>query len=94
MGHPSGSVVHRRRLCLDRTNVVISDPNDATRSILVDGQRTKGFELGVTGSPTPAWTVIGGYAIQHGRVRQNLSATAKAGAMVAQVPEHAFSVWN
>jgi catecholate siderophore receptor len=60
----------------------------------VDGQRTKGFELGVTGSPTPAWTVIGGYAIQHGRVRQNLWATAKAGAMVAQVPEHAFSVWN
>jgi catecholate siderophore receptor len=62
---------------LDRTNVVIADPNDATRSILVDGQRRKGFELGVTGSPTPAWTVIGGYAIQHGGVRQNLGPPLK-----------------
>ena len=42
---------------LDRGNVMVPDPNDPARSILVDAQRTKGLELGVNGNITArgAW---------------------------------------
>jgi catecholate siderophore receptor len=79
---------------LNRTNVVVPDPNDVTRSILVDGQRTNGFEVGVTGRMTRAWSAIGGYAYQDGKITSNISATAKAGAKLAQVPAHTFSLWS
>jgi catecholate siderophore receptor len=79
---------------LNRTNVVVPDPNDVTRSILVDGQRTNGFEIGATGHVTPAWTLVGGYAYQDGAITQTLSAAARAGARLAQVPRHSFSLWN
>jgi catecholate siderophore receptor len=79
---------------LDRTNVAIPDPADPTRSLLVAGQKTQGFELGVTGNITPRWTTVGGYAYQDGRITQTISATARAGAALAQVPAHNFSLWN
>jgi len=79
---------------LDRTNVAVPDPVDAARSLLVAGQRTEGFELGVTGNVTPKWTTVGGYAYQDGRITQTLSSTARAGATLAQVPAHTFSLWN
>ena len=79
---------------LNRTNVVVPDPNDPTRSILVDGQRTSGFELGATGHLTAAWSVVGGYAYQDARVTSTLSSSAKEGARLAQVPRHSLSLWN
>jgi catecholate siderophore receptor len=79
---------------LNRTNVVVPDPSDVTRSTLVDGQRTNGFELGATGHLTDAWSVVGGYEFQDGRITETLSANARAGARLAQVPRHSFSLWN
>ncbi len=79
---------------LDRTNVAVPDPVDPTRSLLVAGQKTQGFELGVTGNITPRWTTVGGYAYQDGRITQTISATARTGAALAQVPAHNFSLWN
>lgn len=74
---------------LDRTNVVIPDPNDPTLSILVDGQRTEGIELGLSGRFTDAWHVQGGYAFQDGELT-----AALGGTRLAQLPEHVFSLWN
>jgi catecholate siderophore receptor len=79
---------------LERTNVAIPDPADASRSVLVDGQRTRGVELGVVGSIMQAWSVLGGYAYQDGRITQTLSASAPRGAVLAQLPTHTFSLWN
>lgn len=79
---------------LDRSNVVVPDPADPTRSILVKGQRMKGVELGLAGQITDNWRVIGGYAWQDGEVLQNQSATVRAGATLAQVPSNTFSLWN
>src|SRR5688572_28853131 len=53
---------------LQRTNVVANDPADPTRSILIDGQRIKGIELGLAGNITEAWSVMGGYAWQEGEI--------------------------
>ena len=79
---------------LDRTNVVVADPADANRSILVDGQRSKGVELGVSGSITPQWTVMGGYAYQDAKLTAAQSKTIPAGTTLAQVPTHSMSLWN
>jgi catecholate siderophore receptor len=79
---------------LDRNNVVIPDPTDATRSILVDGQRTDGVEVGLSGRITRSWSAVGGYAYQDGRITTTLSASAREGARLAQVPRHSFSLWN
>ncbi len=79
---------------LERTNVAVADPSDPTRSILVDGQRTRGLELSLAGSLSPAWRVIGGYAYQDGEITRTQSATVLAGARLAHVPRHTFSMWN
>jgi catecholate siderophore receptor len=74
---------------LDRTNVVIPDPEDPTVSILVDGQRTEGFEFGVSGRISEAWSIQGGYAWQDGELTEALG-----GARLAQLPKHVVSLWN
>ncbi|PWR21664.1 TonB-dependent siderophore receptor [Zavarzinia compransoris] len=79
---------------LDRTNVAITDPADPTKLILVDGQRTKGFELGVSGYVLPDWSIMGGYAYQDGELTSNQSASARDGAVLGQLPKHSISLWN
>lgn len=79
---------------LDRLNALATDPNNSAVSFLVDGQRTRGIELGLSGNITDAWKVMGGYAYQNGEFTKSLSASVKAGNTLAQVPEHTFSLWN
>ncbi|WP_217995142.1 TonB-dependent receptor [Methylogaea oryzae] len=79
---------------LDRLNALATDPNNSAVSFLVDGQRTRGIELGLSGNITDDWRVIGGYAYQNGEITKSMSSSALAGAKLAQVPEHSFSLWN
>ena len=79
---------------LRRSNVAVADPLDPSVIHLIDAQRTRGVEAGLSGSITPAWTVMGGYAYQDGRITSSISPTAQAGAHLAQVPRHSFSLWN
>jgi catecholate siderophore receptor len=77
----------------DRTNTRSTDPNDPTRIVQTGSQRTNGFEVGVNGSVTRSWSVAGGYAYQNAFI-SSATTTARAGAQVAQVPHHTFSLWN
>ena len=79
---------------LNRGNVAVPDPVDPTVSHLVDGQRSQGVELGLSGTVTRDWTVVAGYAYQEGEITSSLSASAPAGARLAQLPAHSFSLWN
>lgn len=79
---------------LDRSNVAIADPLDVTKTILVDGQRSKGVELGISGKITGDWSIMGGYAYQDAKITKTQTATIKAGARLAQVPAHSVSLWN
>lgn len=79
---------------LDRSNVAITDPADPTKSLLVDGQRAEGVEIGLTGRITKSWSIAGGYAYQDGHIKTTQSATVVAGARLAQLPRHTFSLWN
>jgi catecholate siderophore receptor len=78
---------------LDRSNVIAPVPNDPTRSMLVDGQRVRGAELGVMGRLTPKWNVMGGYAYTDAAITQGIT-NSFAGATVAHVPKHTVSMWN
>lgn len=78
---------------LDRTNTRATDPNDPTKIVQTGSQRTSGFEACFNGSITRAWNVLGGYAYQNARIT-SATIAAPAGARVAQVPRHTFSVWN
>jgi catecholate siderophore receptor len=78
---------------LDRTNTRSVDPNDPTRIVQTGSQRTNGYELGIDGHVTAAWSLSGGYAYQDAFVT-NATVAARAGAAVAQVPHHTFSLWN
>jgi catecholate siderophore receptor len=77
----------------DRTNTRATDPNDPTRIVQTGSQRTNGYELGLNGAVTNRWSVVGGYAYQDAFITHDTTA-AKAGALVAQVPHHTFSLWN
>lgn len=83
---------------LTRNNVAVPAANNPTTSILIDGQRTKGVELAVAGNITKAWSVMGGYAYQDGKVISNSSNAARDGAQVdarlANLPKNTFSLWN
>jgi catecholate siderophore receptor len=78
---------------LDRTNTRANDPNDPTRIVQTGSQRTDGYEFGINGTITGAWKIAGGYAHQDAFVTSATTA-ARAGAQVAQVPRHTFSLWN
>jgi len=89
----SGLSVTTAAYRLDRTNTRATDPNDPTRIVQTGSQRTNGFELGVNGRVTAAWTIAGGYALQDAFVTSATTA-APAGAKAGQVPRHTFSLWN
>jgi catecholate siderophore receptor len=79
---------------LDHGNVVVRDPVDPTVSHLVDAERSTGLETALNGMLTERWTIHGGYAYQQAEITRSLSAAVVAGARLAQVPEHKFSLWN
>ena len=79
---------------LDRTNTRSTDPNDPTRIIQTGSQRTNGFEAGSPAASGRRWTHRGRLCVS-GCVRDGrATASARAGALVAQVPHHMFSLWN
>lgn len=79
---------------LDRGNVIVPDPANPAHSALVNAQRTRGLEIGLNGNISSKWSMAGGYAYQDGEITQSISATALAGAALAQLPTHSLSLWN
>lgn len=79
---------------LDRSNVVVPDPGNPALSILVDGQRTRGFEVSAQGRVTERWSVIASYAHIEAEITQNQSATVLAGNRLPNAPENTLALWN
>ena len=78
---------------LDRTNTTAPDPANAGLVVQTGAQRTTGWELGATGSPSAAWQLVAGVGAQRATIVSTTSA-AKAGATVALVPSTSWSLWN
>lgn len=82
---------------LERENIAATDPANNVQTILIDGQETKGVELGATGKLTDKWSVFGGYAFQDAELTKNQtvgSSVFSKGAELGQTPRHTFSLWN
>jgi catecholate siderophore receptor len=82
---------------LERENISATDPASIGQSILIDGQATKGAELGVTGKVTDKWSVFGGYAYQDAELTKNQTigtSVFNRGTELGQTPKHIFSLWN
>jgi len=82
---------------LERENVLIADPSNPAQQILVDGQETKGIELGVSGDVTDKWSMFGGVAFQNGEITKQQGSGNNAilkGAELAQTPTRTLSLWN
>jgi len=83
---------------LERKNVAIKDPAPGSSlNIVVDGQVTKGAELGIAGKITDRWSVFGGYSYQDGELTKSMkigTSTYLAGTTLGQTPSHTFSLWN
>ena len=76
---------------LERSNVVVPHPTLAGQGVLIDGQNTKGIEVGLTGNITDQWSVVGAYSYQLGKSR---AAANGPYTYLPNLPEHTFSVWN
>ncbi|MEM8639242.1 MAG: TonB-dependent siderophore receptor [Cyanobacteria bacterium P01_G01_bin.54] len=77
---------------IDKTNVAVSDPDNANFFIASGGQRSRGVELDIIGEIMPGWTVSANYA--------NIDATVTAsddgttGNRLFNVPEHNLNFWT
>ena len=81
---------------LDRTNVLaLSDPNNAASQQVPSGrQRTRGVELSAQGSITTQLSVVGAYTYTKAEFLDTLPGAVAKGNLVANVPEHAASLWT
>lgn len=79
---------------LDRANVAVPDPADSTRSLLVNGQRSRGVEASLVGTLTEAWHANVAWARQEAVITHTLSAGARAGARLSQVPSTTLAIWS
>jgi catecholate siderophore receptor len=78
---------------LDRTNTVSPDPSGSGLLVQSGEQRTRGFELGLSGNFTSNWQVLAAYTYQDAKIVSETTA-APAGREVAGVPMHTISLWN
>jgi catecholate siderophore receptor len=81
---------------LQRENMAVPDPN-IQETIIIDGQETKGLELGVSGKVTSKWSMFGGYALQDAKITDDYDRgdnRVSAGAKSLQTPRQTFSLWN
>ncbi|MDT7848072.1 TonB-dependent siderophore receptor [Methylophilus sp. VKM B-3414] len=82
---------------LERENVLAADPTNTGNSILLDGQETKGLEVGLSGKVTDQWQVMGAFTLQEGEITKQQGAgnsAILAGSNLAMTPTRTFSLWN
>lgn len=90
---------------LERENLQVADPNAPGQQTVIDGQETKGIELGLTGNITDKWSVFGGVTFQDGKITKDIITFNNAGVRtpgndtlsgseLAQTPDRTLSLWN
>ncbi|MEX2110529.1 MAG: TonB-dependent siderophore receptor [Gemmatimonadaceae bacterium] len=78
---------------LDRTNTTAPSPDNPALTVQTGSQRSKGYEVGASGSVISGWEIAAGFARQHARITST-TAAAQAGATVPVVPGSTLSLWN
>ena len=77
---------------LQRRNVAITDPADATRQVLVEGQQVDGVEFGGAAA-AGQWSVQASLSVQRAALLADQSPALRRGARLAGVPGISASLW-
>ncbi|NCV53685.1 MAG: TonB-dependent receptor [Betaproteobacteria bacterium] len=75
----------------------IADPDDVTKKIIVDGQRSRGIELTLNGNLTDRYSVLAGYNYVNAEITKDQGVGSSAiskGTDLGNVASHSFSIWN
>jgi len=78
---------------LDRTNTRAPSPDNPSITVQTGRQQSRGYELGITGQPTTAWNISGGFTRQEAFITST-TAAAPSGTTVPLVPAATLSLWN
>ena len=78
----------------EKTNARVRDPLETDRIYVLEGeQRVDGFEIGVAGQVTEAWTLFAGYTWLDSEVLASLDPTVVGNAL-GNTPRNSASLWN
>jgi len=77
---------------LDRASFLTQEIDNQDLSVAVEGSKTKGFELQLSGKLTEDWSINTGYTYLDGEVR--FEDSALDGNRTRQTPKNTFSLWN
>jgi len=78
---------------LDRESFTSIDPADAGQVIVIEGSRTKGFEVQLSGNLTKKWTIDAGYSYLDGEVNR-VDGSGNNGNRTRQTPQNMASLWS
>jgi len=78
---------------LDRESFTSVDPEDQGQLTVIEGSRTRGVEVQLTGDINEYWSTSMGYAYLDGEVRFD-DGSSTDGNRTRQTPENMFSIWN
>lgn len=78
---------------VDKNNATAVDPATGLTVLTGEEQRIRGFELGIMGQVTTAWTVAAGYTYLDSEIRASATPT-NIGNKIGGVPDNAFSIWT
>lgn len=79
---------------IEKSNAFYTDAVTGDPVATGETQRVRGFELGVSGRPTDAWTVGLSYSYLTSEILTSSAAVSTAGNEVAYVPHNAVSLWT
>ncbi len=82
---------------LERERMQITDPDDVTKKIIVDGQRSRGLEFTLNGNLTDRYSVLAGYNYVNAEITKDQGVGSSAiseGTRLGNVASHNFSIWN
>jgi iron complex outermembrane recepter protein len=77
---------------INRSNVLVSDPDDPDFSIQTGEQKSQGIELNLGGEILPGWNIITGYAYTDARITKDT--TFETGTQLPDAPKHSFNLWT
>ncbi|MCK8785194.1 TonB-dependent siderophore receptor [Roseomonas sp. NAR14] len=78
---------------IEKSNAIQTDPFTGVITSSGDQQRVQGFELGITGRPTPEWSMLATYAYLDSQTTSSTTA-ANVNQRVPYVPLNSVSFWN
>jgi catecholate siderophore receptor len=78
----------------EKTNARTTDSSGAENITVLEGEQVvDGFEMGLQGNITDAWSIFSGYTYQIGNIEKSLVAN-EVGQALGNLPKHSASVWT